>query len=64
MRRYTPLILLAVIPLILSSCWKKDTPESVDTSYMSGDSMQSAYTADEIDNMVARVADKPLFVNS
>jgi hypothetical protein len=31
---------------------------------MSGDSMQSAYTADEIDNMVARVADKPLFVNS
>lgn len=24
MRRYTPLVLLAVIPLILSSCWKKD----------------------------------------
>ena len=64
MRRYTPLVLLAVIPLILSSCWKKDTPEPVDNSTVSSGAAIPNLTREEVDALFAAEAAKPFSANS
>jgi hypothetical protein len=61
MRRYTPLLLLAVIPLILISCGKKEVPVEKPTIPVA---QYPTYTREQLEAMSSEAAKKVFSVNS
>jgi hypothetical protein len=57
-------MLIGATLLTLASCGKTPEPVATQSGTTNSGVAESLYTADEIDAMVARVANKPFSVNS
>jgi hypothetical protein len=64
MYRYTTLVLIAVIPMILVSCGKSDDVVPTQTGATNSGAEKAPYTTEQYEAMFAAERAKPFFINS
>ena len=64
MHKHILLLVIGMTLLTLASCGKTPEPVATQSGATNSGAVESLYTSEEIDAMIAKVANKPFSVNS